>query len=346
MFDHYGTALLGEREHRDRGAVLLDVSFKTFEWQTLRDEEPFISVSGRASEAESVDDRFPAIAPLAEAPRGAFAGRWSVKFSKSEDHAVGVFEVRDDGIASGTFMTTTGDYRYLAGRVDGPIMRLSTFDGAHAFLFKALMLEDGSIAGEFWSGDWYFDTWTATRDDDAQLPDAFEQTTLQDPDGLGALAFPTLEGEPLSPLGAAGPEAKVTLVEIFGSWCPNCHDAAVYMKELRERYGDRGLRVVGLAFEREAPIESQRERLRAYLKRHGLDEAAWPVLIAGLSDKAKASEAMPLLDRVRSYPTTLFVDAEGRVRHVHTGFTGPATGEAYDELRAEWEARIEVMLGE
>mgnify|MGYP001802623757 CR=1 FL=1 len=259
---------------------------------------------------------------------------------------MGVCEVRGDGFASGTFMTTTGDYRYLAGRVDGPIMRLSTFDGAHAFLFKALMLEDGSIAGEFWSGDWYFDTWTAQRDDDAQLPDAFEQTTLEDPDGLGALAFPTLDGEPMSPLDAAGPDAKVTLVEIFGSWCPNCHDAAVYMKELRERYGDRGLRVVGLAFEREAPIEQQRERLRAYLKRHGLDEAAWPVLIAGLSDKKQASEQMPLLDRVRSFPTTLFVDADGRVRHVHTGFTGPATGDAYEELRAEWEARIEAMLSE
>ncbi|MEL7473186.1 MAG: TlpA disulfide reductase family protein, partial [Planctomycetota bacterium] len=328
---------------RRSGSMYDTVTPSAFEWRPQRGGV----IEGRVASARHKDDRFDEVVALRDDPRADFAGRWRVKFSSSDDHAVGVFEVREDGIASGTFLTTTGDYRYLAGRVDGPILRLSCFDGAHAFLFKALMLEDGTIAGEFWSGDWWFETWTAERDPDAKLPDAFEQTTLEDPDGLRALRFPTLAGDgDASPLEAAG-EAKVTLVKIFGSWCPNCHDATEYLKELRETHGDRGLRVIALAFEREAPIETQRERLNAYLARHHLDgEKGWPVLIAGLSDKKQASEVMPLLDRVRSYPTTLFVDSAGRVRHVHTGFTGPATGEAYAELRVEWERRIEAMLKE
>jgi len=59
-----------------------------------------------------------------------------------------------------------------------------------------------------------------------------------------------------------------------------------------------------------------------------------------------ASKAFPLLDRVRSYPTTIFLHADGRVRAVHTGYTGPATGPAYDHLRAEFESLIEELLAE
>lgn len=92
-----------------------------------------------------------------------FHGRWSVDFASIQGSAVGLFEVNDNLIASGTFLTPTGDYRHLAGRVDGDLMRLSTFDGAHAYLFQARMQPDGTIAGDFWAGNWHYETWTAVR---------------------------------------------------------------------------------------------------------------------------------------------------------------------------------------
>ena len=87
-----------------------------------------------------------------------------------------------------------------------------------------------------------------------------------------------------------------------------------------------------MSFERDAG------QVREYLDRH---KASYPVLIAGLADKAKASKALPLLDRVRSYPTTIFVDSKGEIRGVHTGFTGPATGKEYEALKKKFEDLIE-----
>ena len=87
--------------------------------------------------------------------------------------------------------------------------------------------------------------------------------------------------------------------------------------------------------------ERDANQVREYLKRH---DASYPVLIAGLSDKKLASKAIPFLDRVRSYPTTIFLDGEGNVEAIHTGFTGPATGEAYDELKTKFEEIIEGLL--
>lgn len=310
------------------------------------------------------------------------AGRWAVTFEAS-GAAVGVFEVDDKGHAWGTVLTPTGDYRYLDGWVEAaappeprkagelpeslrdprevarekrlrPIatMYLSSFDGGHMFAFEMNLIEGDEAWGVFTSGNWWVEGFTARRDGSASLPNAFGMTKATG-SALTEAVFRDLSGEAVRVEEAirrahgVGPGEAVpgpTLVEVFGSWCPNCHDAAAYLAELRERYPRLG--VVGLAFERTEDHAASARQVRRYFERHGLDADAWPVLIAGMSKKAAASAALPALDGVRSYPTTLFVDAEGRVRHVYTGFSGPATGDAYDELRASWEARIEAMLGE
>ncbi|MEM1330640.1 MAG: TlpA disulfide reductase family protein [Planctomycetota bacterium] len=270
-------------------------------------------------------------------PRANFSGRWAVDFSTSDDLAVGEFEVLEDGRASGTFLTTTGDYRRLLGRVEGSNLTLSTFDGAHLFLFKAALQADGSIAGDFWSGNWYHTAWTATRDPNASLPDAFEMTEWTG-EGLDTLELPDLEGgtRSLNELISDGP----VILDLFGSWCPNCADAADLLAEYQDRYGERGLRIVGLAFEHGDDLERSRERVTTHQRHHG---ARWPVLIAGSSDKKKASEAFPALDRVRAYPTLVFLE-DGEALAVHTGFSGPATGAAYEGMRLRFERLIEQML--
>jgi hypothetical protein len=113
------------------------------------------------------------------------------------------------------------------------------------------------------------------------------------------------------------------------------------MVELDRRYRDRGLSIVGLAFELTGDPTRDKEQVRLYTAHKDVE---YPVLVAGVSDKAQASEALPLIDRVRSYPTTIFLDDEGAVRAVHSGFSGPATGEAHDELRREFERLIDQLL--
>jgi hypothetical protein len=270
------------------------------------------------------------------------ARRWSVRFARSEDPAVGVFETKPDGGVAGTFLTTTGDYRFLAGDFDGRRLRLSCFDGAHAFLFDARLQEDGTLAGDFWSRDAWHETWTARPDPTAALPDTFTLTKWTGNGRVTDLAFPDLTGRSrsLSEPELSGP---ARLIVVFGSWCPNCHDESEYLVELDRRYGPRGLRIVGLAFEYSGDFEEDARQVRTYVTRHGIN---YPVLIAGVSDKEKALAALPMLDRLRAFPTTIFADASGTIRTVHTGFSGPATGEEHRKLRAEFERVIEELLAE
>ncbi len=276
-------------------------------------------------------------------PAGSIDGRWLVKFSSSEDPAVGIFETKSaTGVALGTFLTTTGDYRFLEGDWDGRRLRLSCFDGAHAFLFEAELGEDGNLAGDFWSRDSWHETWTARRDSNARLPDAFTQTQWNERVDFAALKFPDVDGKVRS-LADAEFAGQARIIEVFGTWCPNCNDAVRYLVELHDKYGDRGLSIVGLAFEHTGDFTRDARQVRRFAQRYGVK---YPLLVAGLSDKKKASQAIPLLDRVRSYPTTIFLHADGRVRAVHTGYTGPATGEAHDQLRNKFEALIEELLAE
>jgi len=291
------------------------------------------------------------LAPEASSARsGTLPERWSAQFESSSDAAVLMLEHALDGSLAGTFLTTTGDYRFLAGEHREPELYLSAFDGAHAFLFKARVVEgqdDGlRLQGDFWSRDTWHETWTATPDPDAQLPDAFTETTWTGAEGdandLEGLVFRTLDGSKRS-VASFKREGRPLLVTIFGTWCPNCSDATRYLRELHGRYHERGLDVLGLAFELSGDATRDTQQVKRYVE---VKEIPWPVLLAGISDKSEASKAMPVLDRVRSYPTTIFIDKAGRVRWIHTGFSGPATGSAYDELRASFERRIEEMLDE
>ena len=292
-------------------------------------------------DVDSANDRFDPIEDAGEPV--AFTGRWSVDFDSSDDLAIGTFSVDANQIATGTFLTTTGDYRYLAGRVDGNLMRLSTFDGAHAFLFHARMQADGSIEGDFWSGNWWHETWTAVRDDDAKLPDAFEQTVIADEEALAEAVFKDLEGEPTRVLDVLDQtQAKARIIEIFGTWCPNCSDAGRELVSLKEQYGD-DLAIVGLAFEITEDFDRSVTQVRRHHEHIG---TSWPILIAGLSDKDKATAALGFLDQVRSYPTLVFLNEANEVQAVYSGFSGPATGDAYKEQRERFEALIDGLIEE
>jgi len=268
------------------------------------------------------------------------AGRWAVDFAEDDHPAVGIFRAGSDGRVTGTFLTTTGDYRYLEGTFDGERLRLSCFDGAHAFLFDARLEEDGTLAGDFWSRDSWHETWTASKDPDAALPDAFELTRWIDGSDLSQVEFPDLEGRPRS---LADPEfgGRARMLVVFGSWCPNCNDATAFLVELDREYRDRGLSILGLAFEATGDLERDIGQVRRYADHHGI---RYPVLVAGMSDKTEASKAFPLLDRIRSYPTTIFMHGDGRVRAVHQGYSGPATGDSNRKLRERFVDLIEELL--
>ncbi len=273
------------------------------------------------------------------------AGRWAVTFEGDEDLAVAEFRghpahAKTAGELRGTFLTTLGDYRYLAGSLDGTRLELSCFDGAHAFLFKGELGPHAEIEGEFWSRDTWHQRWSAVRDPDAALPDPFGLTSWNEDVKLASLVFPDLHGRERS-LADPAFAGEARLLALFGTWCPNCNDEAPYLAELERRYRARGLRVLGLAFEHTGVLERDAEQVRRYAKRHGIE---FPLLLAGTSDKREASRRFPLIDRVRAFPTTIFMRGDGTVRAVHTGFAGPAAGAEHQKLREDFERLLEELL--
>lgn len=259
------------------------------------------------------------------------SGRWAVDFDGDDDPSVGVFETAG-GVAAGTFLTTTGDYRYLAGTcVDGKLT-LSCFDGAHAFLFRAKIDDAGKMAGDFWSSTNWHDTWTAVRDDNAALPDPLGLTTWNETVRLSDLKFPDVDGV-MHSLDEEQFAGRAIVLQLFGTWCPNCDDAGSFLAELHKQYSPQGLSVVGLAFELTDDAERNARQVQRYVARH---RTKYPVLIAGLSDKAKATESFRALDRIRSYPTTVFLNGRGEVQAIYTGFSGPATGEEHERLKQKF----------
>jgi len=325
---HYDSVIEAEREgERCRGT-----------WKKHRGKNRLAVVPFHARRGQDLPPR-PMLAVL---PKN-LGGRWAVDFSSDELPAVGVFE---QAVGSnrllGTFLTATGDYRFLSGHVTGAELTLSCFDGAHAFLFKALLSNDGKLTGDFYSGNWWHETWTAVRDDDAELVDAFRQTSWADRASLADIAYPDTSGR-LRNLGDPELRGEAYLLQVFGSWCPNCHDEARYLVELHERYRERGLSIVALAYELTGDFERDADQVEIFARRHGV---TYPMLVAGTADKGDATSALGVLDRVRSYPTTIFLSGDGRVRAIHSGFAGPATGHEHEALRREFEGLIEELLSE
>lgn len=302
-----------------------------------------------ATREESARFRPVAVAGLSpgdEAGSSDISGVWQVVFRDEDGQEPARGEFRQQGQkVEGTFLTPTGDYRFLEGSFEAGLLRLSTFDGAHAFLFHARAQADGTLEGDFWSRDSYHATWTARRpegDEEPPLPDAWSLARLTNDEGRFSFDFPDLDGNRLT-LSDPRFADKVVLVNIFGSWCPNCNDEAPLLAQWHRQYGNQGLEVVGLAYEFSGDAKRDGAVVKRFAERYGIE---YPLLLAGVSDKAKAAETLPDLSAVIAFPTSIFIDRNGKVRRIHSGFSGPGTGEHYHRLVAELEGLLEDLLKE
>jgi thiol-disulfide isomerase/thioredoxin len=274
-------------------------------------------------------------------------GKWATQFdSKSGKvdtvNAVGVFDQKGNRV-SGTFLTPTGDYRYLDGNVVGDSLFLSCFDGSHVFLFKAKYNPAGqTLTGGLWAGIAGYESWVAKLDPKAILPDPAKLTYLKPGAKTLSFSFPTPEGKNVS-LSDPQFKGKVTVIQILGSWCPNCMDETNFLSPWYKRNKKRGVEVIGLAFERSADMAVSGPKIERMKSRFAID---YPVALAGTNNKAEAAKALPELNAVVAFPTTIFVDKKGQVRHIHTGFSGPGTGKYYDQYVDEFNRLIDKLLVE
>lgn len=267
-------------------------------------------------------------------------GKWRATFSpnsENPDVTVGIFE-QTTGLINGTFLTETGDYRFLSGTVGAGQFSMSTFNGSWAFLFEGKVVND-SIYGKFYSGPNYQTDWIAVKDPDASLRDPSKLTYVENEKDFNFSSLKTLKGKAFDAKKLG--KNKVVLFQIMGTWCPNCIDELHYFKELHKKYNNQGLEIVALAYEVGTNEKSQIKRLKAFKKRL---KVPYEIVLAGTSSKDVASSHFPMLNGIMSFPTSVVVARNGKIEYVHTGFSGPATGEVYENYTKEMDELIKTLL--
>jgi len=269
------------------------------------------------------------------------SGKWSVMFSpgeKDSSFAIGVFK-QDGTMVNGTFLTRGGDYRYLEGIMEGDSLFLSSFDGVFVYLFKA-RVKKNTIDGTFYSGTHRQVSWSGFRDENAVLPDAAAITSYKNKDLPLKLAFPDVDSNMVS-LSDSALTGKVIVLQILGSWCPNCLDESVFLESYYRKNRSRGFEIVGLSFEKTDDFERASGNVKRFRNRLNI---SYPLLIAANRDKIKT--VLPGLENFIAYPTTIFLDKEHKIRKIHAGFSGPATGMEYEKFKDDFSLMIDKLLSE
>jgi len=275
------------------------------------------------------------------------SGRWSAIFDKGtpgEEKLVGEFKQTGSKL-TGTFLSISGDYRYLEGSVNGSQLYLSCFDGGHAFIFTAKITNEKTISdGKYYSGLSGLDKWGAIKDPNAKLPDAYSLTVLKPGYKKIAFTFKDISGRKVS-LTDRRFENKVVIVQILGSWCPNCMDETnFFVSSYYKKYHPKGVELIGLAYERTNDFAKSQKTLQQ-LKTHF--NITYPLLITGYTpSKGDPEKSLPMLADFKGFPTTIIIDKKGEVRKIHTGFSGPGTGVYYTQFIDEFEKLTDNLLAE
>jgi thiol-disulfide isomerase/thioredoxin len=280
--------------------------------------------------------------PAAATRAPSIAGTWILPARGSKGEKAWRFIATQKGATvSASILRVDGDTGTLTGTFRDGRYVLSHFSGARPQLLEVTPQPDGTLTlrqnakNEF----------VAVRERDGRATkigapaDPDLHTTIADPAEPFRFSFPDLGGRIVA---NTDPQfaGRVVLVNVSGSWCPNCHDEAPFLGALYEKYHRRGLEIVTLAFEDEDQLADP-SRLRAFIGTYGLKHT---FLLAGVPDQL--NEKVPQAVNLNAFPTTFILGRDGRVRGVHAGFPGPGSGEFYTKAVRDLSGQIERLLAE
>jgi thiol-disulfide isomerase/thioredoxin len=270
------------------------------------------------------------------------SGRWETTVQPDDsDRYTIIGEFRQNGNnLIGTFLTPSGDYRFLEGAVSGNRMMLSCLDGSHTLLFKATISKEGTLEnGILIGGSTWKEKWVAKVNDNIELPDADKQSAVKDGTGEIEFSFLDLNGKKVN-LSDEKYSGKAVIVQIMGSWCPNCMDETRLFTGIYDSYKPKGLEIIGLCFESNN-FEESKERIQRFVNQLG---AKYDFLYAGEVGKSNIFQALPFMKEFKGYPTTLYLDKNHKVKKVYTGFSGPGTGKYYEKQKTDIINLIDKLL--
>ena len=270
-------------------------------------------------------------------------GKWEVLFINENGDStqnVGVFK-SDNQIVTGSILTSTGDLRFLEGAYTNDGVHLSAFGGLSPYLIELTFSDNDHFTGIFFTSRGTTQL-LGTRNDEATLADPYSIAQLKP--GYETLSFnlPDINGSPVS-LQDDRYRDKVVIVSILGSWCPNCLDEMSFLAPWYEENKERGVEVIGIAFERKNDFGYAQKALTQLKNRFN---TGYPLLFGGEVGKESVAGVLPELDNFSSYPTTIFIDKKGKIRKIHSGFNGQATGLFYQEFVKDFNTLVDTLLNE
>lgn len=250
---------------------------------------------------------------------------------------------------TGILEPVSGDTGLLHGSVyNDPAghthFHLSRFDGIHVLALDGDFQPDGSLKGQL-AGTASSTPFTAQRSKDVASADPNVQagglTRVKDPQQPFRFGGTDSTGKFVDQASAQF-KGKAVIVDIFGTWCPNCHDEAPILQQLYGKYRSQGLVIVGLAYEYTDDHARNLRQIEIYRAKYGI---TFPLLLAGTTAEGQIEKTLPQLVNFGAYPTTIFLDRDGRVHAIHAGFAGPSTGDKYQEVQQRMDQLTREILG-
>jgi hypothetical protein len=301
-------------------------------------EMPFKAVKGD-------EERFPIekYPPLGgKAPIQDITGTWKYLWEDGdpEDYSVITFKQEGEKVTA-SVRSAIGDWRWLEGIYRNGRLRMSLFNGTWVFLLSGEMDEKGVFHGIWVKSSNPPYKWFATKEE-ITLPDPFQLSQLTNNDGLFRFEFPSSD-DPTQLINQKDPELKGRpyVLALTTTGCPNGHDNAVLLSKLFKDYHNKGLNMLFVNYEMTKDLDLALERIKRFRRLYDLP---FPIVYSMAMDKKEAGEELPDLKRFIAWPTALFIGADGRVKAIHTGMDGPATGEHYIRLGQRYRDIIENML--
>jgi thiol-disulfide isomerase/thioredoxin len=272
-------------------------------------------------------------------------GKWAISFKSYRGNispAIGEFQQVNNKV-TGSVLSPTGDDRYLEGIVSGDSLYLSGFDGIHALLYTA-KIDGSNIDGILYSGEKGKETFTGSLSDNPTLPNSAAMSVKNGEEGSLDFTFKDLDSNDVS-INDDRFKNKVVIVDIMGSWCPNCMDETAFLSDYYKKNKARGVEVISLAYELTTNFTRSKNSLLKFKNRF---DVTYPILITGVSvaDSLKTEKTLSQLTSIKMFPSTIIIDKKGKVSKIDTGFEGPGTGEYYTNYIKEFTGYIDKLLAE
>ena len=279
--------------------------------------------------------------PRTKAPASVL-GSWDAWYITDQRRSPRVLSFREgpQGL-EGAVLSNTGDLGMFWGGGTPDSFSIARFDGVSVYVLAA-KLQGDTLRGVFHAGLRTQTPFVAVRTSGAVHLTAPTALTSADTVNPFTFSFRDLDGRAVSQ-DDARLKGKVVLVDIFGSWCVTCHEATPDLLDLYRTYRPRGFEILGLGYEVTGDSTKDNPQIRRFRDKFSIP---WILLHAGISVVEETAASLPQLKGFTAYPTTLFLDRTGRIRHVYAGFRGPATGAQHTRQIADYREIIERLLNE